>query len=327
MNIFLVTGSAGFIGFHLSRRLLELGHTVIGYDNINDYYDQKLKHMRLDILKEYPKFTFYHNDLCDYGALENAVKDNQVSFIIHLAAQAGVRYSLTHPEKYIESNIIGTFHVLEVCRHCGIKQLMYASSSSVYGNSAEEKLNTDQFTDKPISLYAATKKSNEVLAHVYSDNFKINTLGMRFFTVYGPYGRPDMAYFEFTRKLYGEEEIEIYNYGNQYRDFTYIDDLIDGVAGLIRLQELKEINGDYRIYNIGNGNPVKLMRFVNTLEDITGKKAITKFCGKKTGDVERTYADISELQKATGFQPHTDIEEGLRKFHDWYRLYVTEGRV
>lgn len=321
-DTFMVTGSAGFIGFHLSKRLLEMGYTVVGYDNINDYYDQNLKHMRLNILKGYENFSFYHKDLCDYTSLEATVRKHGIRFIIHLAAQAGVRYSLDHPEKYIESNLIGTFNILEVSRHCGIEQLMYASSSSVYGNSSQEVLSTKDFTDSPVSLYAATKKSNELLAHVYSNNFKINTLGMRFFTVYGPYGRPDMAYFSFTKKLYGGEFIEVYNYGNQSRDFTYIDDIVEGIIRLLDKQSKKEVSGDYRIFNIGNGRPVKLMDFIRVLEDITGKTANIKLCDKIKGDVEKTYADIKELSEETGFRPTTKIEDGLRKFHDWYIKYT-----
>ena len=317
-EVFLITGSAGFIGFHLSKRLLDMGYKVIGYDNINDYYDKNLKYLRINLLNGYDNFKFYHNDICDYTSLDKVVMKNQVNFVLHLAAQAGVRYSLTHPEKYIESNIVGTFHILEVCKKYGIGQLMYASSSSVYGNSTEEKLSTDHMTDSPISLYSATKKSNELFAHVYSDNYKIDTLGMRFFTVYGPYGRPDMAYFKFIEKLYHGEEIEVYNYGNQYRDFTYIDDLIEGIIRLIKLQISKEVNGDYKIYNIGNGNPTKLMDFIQILEKITGKKANIKLCERKQGDVDRTYADISKIRRDTGFCPKIKIEDGLNEFHNWY---------
>lgn len=319
---YLITGSSGFIGFHLAKALLELGYTVIGYDNINDYYDVNLKYMRNDILDKYSKFTFYKKDICNKEELKNVVEKHNIKFIINLAAQAGVRYSLTYPEKYIESNIIGMFNVLEVCKECHVEQLMYASSSSVYGNSNEEILSIDQKTDLPISLYAATKKSNELLSHVYSDNYKINTIGMRFFTVYGPFGRPDMAYFDFAKKIYNNEEIKIFNYGNQYRDFTYIDDIVDGILKLIQLQNFKDRIGEYKIYNIGNGNPVKLMTFVETLENLIGRTAKKQFIDKQVGDVERTYADIKELTNDTSFVAKVNIEEGLKKFLDWYLSYI-----
>lgn len=318
-NAFLITGGAGFIGFHLSKKLLEQGYTVIGYDNLNDYYDTSLKDKRIKILEQNKDYLFYKADVGNYELLEKVVKEHDIQFIVNLAAQAGVRYSLTNPRSYIDSNIIGMFNVLEVCRNCKVKHLLYASSSSVYGSSKEEKFKEDQKVDFPISLYAATKKSNELFAHVYSNNFSINTIGLRFFTVYGPYGRPDMAYYGFTEKILRGDTIDVYNYGNQYRDFTYIDDLIDGIDKIIHIEMKKDINGYYEIFNIGNGKPVKLMDFINNLEKVIGKKAKLNFTEKVIGDVEKTFADISMLHKLTGYQPNTSINEGLQKFYTWYK--------
>ena len=275
MDTVLLTGSAGFIGFHVAKELLVLGHKVIGYDSVNDYYDTGIKESRIAALNEFPDFVFYRADICDEKALELVMeKYPDINRIIHLAAQAGVRYSLICPEKYIETNIVGTFRILELCRKHGIDSLMYASSSSVYGDAEQELLNTDLRTDKPISLYAATKKSDEILAYTYCNNYGINAVGMRFFTVYGPYGRPDMAYFGFTEKILRDEPIEVYNFGEQYRDFTYIDDLLIGIMGIYRYQtSLEGKLGDYRIFNIGNGNPVKLMDFIEAIEQVIGKTA------------------------------------------------------
>lgn len=326
MDSFLITGSAGFIGFHLANALLEKGYTVIGYDNINGYYDTQLKYERLNVLSTYDNFIFYEKDLKDYNSLEGVISTHHIKFVIHLAAQAGVRYSITDPQTYIDSNIIGTFNVLEVCRNCNVEQLMYASSSSVYGNSSEVKLCEEQKVDAPISLYAATKKSNELLAHAYSNNYKFNTIGLRFFTVYGPYGRPDMAYFHFMEKILSGNVIKVYNYGNQYRDFTYIDDLIDGIMRLIEVQKQKEKIGEYKIYNIGNGNPVGLKDFIHVIEEVVGKKAKVEYIERMTGDVDKTYADITLLKSITGYCPKTNIEEGIRKFYDWYLKY-NKGKV
>lgn len=322
MYTLLITGSAGFIGFHLSKTLLDSGYAVVGYDNMNDYYDPSLKWTRTDILKAYDNFTFYEADICNESALEKVAATHHIDCIIHLAAQAGVRYSLICPEKYIETNIVGTFRILELCRKHKIKRLMYASSSSVYGDAAEEKLGLSLKTDSPISLYAATKKSDEVLVYTYCNNYKLNAVGMRFFTVYGPFGRPDMAYYKFTDKILNNQTIEVFNYGKQYRDFTYIDDLIDGIIGIFHYQQnLADELGDYKIYNIGNGNPVELMTFIKTIEMTIGKEAPKVMCEKRTGDVERTYADISELQKICNYHPKTSIEQGIKNFYDWYKEY------
>lgn len=318
----LVTGSAGFIGFHVSKALLEQGYKVIGYDNMNGYYDVSLKESRVHILKNYKDFVFYRGDICDAVFLEELAKKHEINRIIHLAAQAGVRYSLICPEKYVQSNIVGTFQILELCRKFHISDLMFASSSSVYGNSAERKLTLETRTDAPVSLYAATKKSDELLAYVYSDNFKINIAGMRFFTVYGPYGRPDMAYFNFTEKILRGETIEVFNYGKQYRDFTYIDDLLQGILGIFHYQDkIQAGSGDYRIFNIGNGNPVELLAFIETLEQVIGREGVKKLCEGRTGDVAGTYADISEIQKICDYHPKTTLKQGLEKFYAWYTRY------
>lgn len=323
MDTILFTGSAGFIGFHTAKELLKTGHTVIGYDNLNDYYDIRLKESRIAILKEFPGFIFYHADICDEASLEKVMKKHpDINRILHFAAQAGVRYSLICPEKYIQTNIVGTFRILELCRKYRISKLMFASSSSVYGDSEQELLHLGLQTDKPISLYAATKKSDEVLAHVYSNNYGLNAVGMRFFTVYGPYGRPDMAYFSFTEKILQDEPIELYNFGEQYRDFTYIDDLLSGIMGIYQYQSaLPEHASDYRIFNIGNGNPVKLMTFLETIEQVIGKEAKKTFGERRTGDVTGTYADISALQEICDYVPKTSLQDGLREFYNWYQNY------
>lgn len=322
METILVTGSSGFIGFYVSRALLEQGYSVVGYDNMNDYYDVRLKKMRTDILIGYKNFIFYEADICDEAKLEEVAAMHHIDYIIHLAAQAGVRYSLTCPEKYIETNIVGTFRILELCRRHQVSYLMYASSSSVYGDAEEEKLRIDLKTDSPISLYAATKKSDEVLVHAYCNNFGINGIGMRFFTVYGPMGRPDMAYWKFVDKICHDEPIEVFNYGKQYRDFTYIDDLMDGVTGLFSYcQKLQRGAGIYEIYNIGSGNPVELMKFIESIEEVVGKEAYKVMCEKRTGDVVKTYADIADIQKICSFCPATHIKDGLEKFYCWYKEY------
>lgn len=322
MDEILVTGSCGFIGFYVSKALLDLGYGVVGYDNMDDYYDVRLKKARLEILKSYKKFIFYEANICDAFSLEQVASLHNFEVVIHLAAQAGVRYSLLCPEKYIETNIVGTFQVLELCRKHKIGYLMYASSSSVYGDTKINKLSLDLKTDSPISLYAATKKSDEVLVHVYCNNFGLNAIGMRFFTVYGPLGRPDMAYYKFVDKILCGEPIQVYNFGKQYRDFTYIDDLVDGIIKLfIHGMKLQCNKGIYECYNLGSGNPVELMVFIETLEEIVGKKAIKQMCEKRIGDVEKTYADISDIQGVCDFYPKTCIKEGLEKFYNWYKEY------
>ncbi len=323
METILITGSAGFIGFYTAKALLEQGNIVIGYDNMNDYYDTGLKRMRTDILMKYSGFAFYEADICDVVKLEEVANTYSIDIVIHLAAQAGVRYSLTCPEKYIETNIVGTFRILELCRKYCINRFMYASSSSVYGQSEEKKLRIGLKTDFPVSLYAATKKSDEVIVYTYCNNFGINGIGMRFFTVYGPMGRPDMAYWKFVDKIFHNEPIEVFNYGNQYRDFTYIDDLLEGIMGLFSYcQKLKKEAGFYEIYNIGSGKSIKLMKFISIIEKIVGKEADKVMCEKRTGDVEQTYADITDIQKVCNFYPRTCIEDGLKKFYDWYKGYI-----
>lgn len=322
MEEVLITGGAGFIGFHVAKKLLELNYGVVCYDDMNDYYDVELKKKRVDILKENNNFSFYKADICDRDSLESLISNHNIVHVIHLAAQAGVRYSLVCPEKYIETNIRGTFEILELCRKHHIYNLMFASSSSVYGDAQEEKLNLGLNTDKPISLYAATKKCDELLAYTYCNNYKINAVGMRFFTVYGPYGRPDMAYYKFTDKIEKGEIIEIYNYGKQYRDFTYIDDLITGIIGIFYYQrKFNNGKGDYKIYNIGSSSPVELMTFIQILEEVIGKKARKIMCDKRIGDVEKTYADISALQEICNYKPKTNIRDGLQAFYNWYKEY------
>ncbi len=321
METVFITGSAGFIGFYVAKALLEQGYSVVGYDNLDDYYDIRLKRTRINLLEQYEKFVFYEADICDDDKLEEAANIHSIDYVIHLAAQAGVRYSLTCPEKYIETNIVGTFRILELCRRHQISHLMYASSSSVYGEAEEEKLRVDLKTDAPVSLYAATKKSDEVLVHTYCNNFGINGLGMRFFTVYGPLGRPDMAYWKFADKILCNEPIKVFNYGKQYRDFTYIDDLVDGVLGLFSHFKRLPQKGSYELYNIGSGNPVELMTFIKTIEEVIGKEARKIMCEKRTGDVEKTYADITEIQRVCAFCPRTNIKDGLERFYNWYREY------
>lgn len=324
METVLVTGSSGFIGFYVAKELLSLGYVVVGYDNMNDYYDISLKKIRTNLLKEYEKFVFYEADICNEEILEKVAEEYHIDFVIHLAAQAGVRYSLICPEKYIETNIVGTFRILELCRKHKINRLMYASSSSVYGEAEAERLGTDLNTDFPISLYAATKKSDEVLVYTYCNNYGLNGIGMRFFTAYGPMGRPDMAYWKFVDKIVHDEPIEVFNYGKQYRDFTYIDDLVDGIIKLFFHSQKQENElGVYEIYNIGSGNPVELMKFIETIEDVVGKKANKIMCEKRTGDVEKTYADLSEIQRICAFHPKTGIKEGLQNFYVWYEKFYS----
>ena len=318
----LVTGSAGFIGFHLSKRILDDGGEVIGFDNINDYYDVKLKESRLEILGKYEKFTFIKGNLADKSAVENLFITYKPDIVVNLAAQAGVRYSIENPDVYIESNIIGFYNILEACRNYKTEHLIYASSSSVYGNQKKTPFSTDDNVDHPISLYAATKKSNELMAFTYSHLYDIPSTGLRFFTVYGPYGRPDMAYFSFTQKILRGDKIKIFNNGDMYRDFTYVDDIVQGIMNMLLNPPAPDENGDRaKVYNIGNNNPEKLMCFIETLEKAIGKTAEKEFLPMQPGDVYQTYADVSELQKDFDFKPSTSVEDGLHRFAKWYFEY------
>lgn len=330
---YLITGVAGFIGFHLAKRLLDEDCFVIGLDNLNDYYDVNLKKDRLNIIKQCNKFKFYYADLQDKQALEKIFKENRIDIVVNLAAQAGVRYSLTNPEAYIQSNIVGYLNILEMCRHNKIEHLIYASSSSVYGMNVKMPFSVHDNVDHPVSLYAATKKSNELMAHTYSHLYNLPTTGLRFFTVYGPWGRPDMALFLFTDAILNDKPIKVFNYGKMKRDFTYIDDIIEGVVRILNNPPHPNPNWDkekadpgtssapYKVYNIGNNKPVELMEFIETLEKKLGKKAKKEFLPLQDGDVPETYADIDDLVKDFGFKPNTTIDEGIEKFVEWYREY------
>ncbi|MCU4157355.1 NAD-dependent epimerase [Carboxylicivirga sp. A043] len=319
----LVTGAAGFIGFHLCQQLLDSGCNIIGIDSINSYYSTKLKEDRLKELNQHTQFRFIKLDICDKPKLDQLFKDEQFDYVFNLAAQAGVRYSIEQPYKYIDSNLIGFINILEACRHFPVKHLIYASSSSVYGNSENIPFSTEESCNEPVSLYAATKKSNEMMAHSYAHLYKIPVTGLRFFTVYGPYGRPDMAYFSFTNKIVNNEPIQVYNNGDLMRDFTYVDDIVQAIEKLIDLpfDTPEEKEKPYRIFNIGNNRPVKLMDFITTLEKHLGMAAIKDYRPMQNGDVYQTYADISDLEQRIGFKPSTSINEGLKKFIDWYKHY------
>lgn len=322
MKKILITGAAGFIGFHLSKTLLNQNCSIVGYDNLNDYYDVRLKQDRLAQLLSYENFTFIEGDLVDKEMLEIQFKGQSFDMVINLAAQAGVRYSIENPETYIQSNIIGFFNVLECCRHYPVKHLIYASSSSVYGANKKIPFSTEDKVDHPVSLYAATKKSNELLAYSYSKLYDIPATGLRFFTVYGPYGRPDMAYFSFTKAIIEGQPIKIFNHGDMYRDFTYIDDIVEGIIKLMpHIPTPDENNARYKVYNIGNNQPEKLMDFVQTLEVCIGKEAKKEFCPMQPGDVYQTYADVADMMEEVGFKPSTSIQEGLLHFVDWYQSY------
>lgn len=330
---YLITGAAGFIGFHLSKRLLTQGKSVVGIDNLNDYYDVNLKKTRLRELEENSEFTFYKLDLVDREGVENLFSENKFDYVVNLAAQAGVRYSLTNPHAYIDCNIVGFLNILEGCRHNDVKHLVFASSSSVYGANTKMPFSVHHNVDHPVSLYAATKKSNELMAHTYSSLYKLPCTGIRFFTVYGPLGRPDMALFLFTRAILENKPIDVFNHGKMKRDFTYIDDIVEGVVRLIdKVPEPDpDWNGDnpdsatsyapYRIYNIGNNNPVELMKFIEVLENCLGKKAKKNLLPIQPGDVPETYAEVDDLAEDVGFKPATPIEEGIKKFVEWYREY------
>ena len=329
----LITGAAGFIGFHLSRRLLERGDNVVGLDNLNDYYDVNLKHDRLKQLEGREGFRFVRMDLEERDAIAKLFSDERFDVVVNLAAQAGVRYSLENPYAYIESNIVGFINILEGCRHNNVKHLVYASSSSVYGANTKMPFSTHHNVDHPVSLYAATKKANELMAHTYSSLYNIPCTGLRFFTVYGPWGRPDMALFLFTKAILEDRPIDVFNYGKMRRDFTYVDDIVEGVVRVIdKIPEPdSNWNGNnpdsatsyapYKLYNIGNNNPVELMRFIEVLEDCLGRKAKRNLMPIQPGDVPATYADVDDLIKDVGFKPETSIEDGIKSFVEWYREY------
>ncbi len=318
----LVTGAAGFIGFHLSKRLLEQGNTVIGLDNLNDYYDVSLKTDRLAELKPFPNFKFYPLDLADRGGMENLFTQESFEIVAHLGAQAGVRYSLKNPHAYVDSNLVGFMNILEGCRHSNIKHLVYASSSSVYGANQKIPFSVEDNVDHPVSLYAATKKANELMAHTYSHLYKIPTTGLRFFTVYGPWGRPDMAMFIFTKAILEGQPINVFNSGKMQRDFTYINDVVEGIVRLLEhIPQAEQSAAPYKVYNIGNNQPIELMRLIEVLEDCLGQKAIKNLCPMQPGDVPMTYADVDALIQDVGFSPNTPIEVGVEHFVNWYLSY------
>lgn len=319
---YLVTGAAGFIGFFLSKALLEKGATVVGFDNLNDYYDVSLKEHRLSILKEYGRFTFVKGDLSDKDAVFKVFEDYNPYVVVNLAAQAGVRYSIENPDAYIQSNIVGFFNILEACRHYPVEHLVYASSSSVYGGNKKVPFSTEDKVDNPVSLYAATKKSNELMAYSYSKLYGIKSTGLRFFTVYGPMGRPDMAAFLFANAIMQDKPIKVFNNGDMRRDFTYVDDIIEGVMDIIPNPPKPDEHGvNYKVYNIGNNSPEDLMTFIGTLEKALGKEAKKEFLPMQPGDVPQTYADVTELMKDFGFKPDTSIEVGLDRFAKWFKEY------
>lgn len=329
----LVTGAAGFIGFHLCKRLLERGDSVLGLDNLNPYYDVRLKEARLAQLQPHARFQFAKLDLEDRAGLETLFAAHRCSRVVHLAAQAGVRYSLTHPHAYTSSNVEGFLNILEGCRHTSVEHLVYASTSSVYGGNTRMPFSVHDNVDHPVSMYAATKKANELMAHCYAHLYRIPCTGLRFFTVYGPWGRPDMALFLFTKAILEGRPIEVFNHGKMQRDFTYVDDIVEGVVRVLDrpAEPDTEWTGDhpdpsassapYRLYNIGNHQPVELMRFIEVLEETLGKKADKKFLPIQAGDVPATYADVADLTRDVGFRPATPIEVGIKHFVNWYREY------
>lgn len=319
---YLITGGAGFIGFFLSKRLLEAGAIVIGFDNMNDYYEVSLKEERLSILEKYEKYTFVKGDLADKAAVEALFTEYHPQVVVNLGAQAGVRYSIDNPGAYIQSNIVGFFNILEGCRQYPVEHLVYASSSSVYGGNTKVPFCVEDQVDRPVSLYAATKKSNELMAYSYSKLYGIKLTGLRFFTVYGPMGRPDMAYFKFARKIMNEETIQIYNNGDMYRDFTYIDDIVTGVQDILcNPPKQDDLGAYYKIYNIGNNKPEKLMDYIAALEKCLGREAKKEYLPMQPGDVYQTYADVTDLMHDFQFKPDTSIEEGLGKFTEWFLPY------
>lgn len=319
---YLITGAAGFIGFHLSEGLLKAGETVIGFDNMNDYYDPRLKEARLKLLQKYDQFSFVRGDLADREAVMALFAKKQPQFVVNLAAQAGVRYSIDHPESYIQSNLVGFFHILEACRRYPVKHLLFASSSSVYGGNEKVPFSTKDRVDHPVSLYAATKKSNELMAYAYSSLYQMPVTGLRFFTVYGPFGRPDMAYFKFTQKILAGQPIQVYNHGDMYRDFTYVGDIVRGMEKMLTVPPPPDRQGtQYKIYNIGNNKPEKLLYFIEVLEECLGRKAIKELLPMQPGDVYQTYAEVDDLINDFDFKPQTGIVQGLKAFTDWYQDY------
>ena len=333
MEKILVTGCAGFIGFHVAEGLLAQGHSVVGLDNLSDYYDVNLKRARLARLEGRASFHFFKVGLEDRDRVARLFQAERFDCVIHLAAQAGVRYSLTHPHAYTQANLVGFTHILEGCRHHAVKHLVFASSSSVYGANTRMPFSVRDNVDHPVSLYAATKKANELMAHAYSYIYRLPCTGLRFFTVYGPWGRPDMALFKFTRAILEGQPIDVYNYGKMRRDFTYIDDVAEGVTRIMERVPQPDPNwssekpdcgsssGPYRIYNIGNHNPVELSYFIEVLERKLGKKAEQNLLPLQDGDVPATYADVEDLARDVGFRPATPIEVGISRFVDWYREY------
>ena len=318
----LVTGVAGFIGYHLAQRLLAEGDQVYGIDNLNDYYDVSLKKARLAQLQPQPGFSFQYLDLSDRAGMTSLFETNPFDCVVNLAAQAGVRYSLVNPHAYTDSNLAGFINLLEGCRHHHVQHLVYASSSSVYGANRKVPFATSDNVDHPISLYAATKKANELMAYTYSHLYQIPTTGLRFFTVYGPLGRPDMAYFKFVKAIKAGQPIDVYNHGDMQRDFTYIDDVIEGVVRVMRRAPVSvEANAPYKLYNIGNNRPVSLARFIEVVETAVGQTAQKNFLPMQPGDVPITYADVDDLIRDVGFKPTTPIETGMARFVEWYEAY------
>ena len=335
----LVTGAAGFIGSHVAQQLLDRGDEVIGIDNLNDYYDPTLKEARLGRLTPHPRFEFLRIDIADREAMERLFSQRKPSRVVHLAAQAGVRHSLTNPHVYIDANVRGFLHILEGCRHNGVEHLVYASTSSVYGANTRQPFSEHDSVDHPLSLYAATKKANELMAHTYSSLYGLPTTGLRFFTVYGPWGRPDMALFKFTRGILAGEPIQVFNEGRMVRDFTYVDDIVEGIVRVLDQAATPDPkwNGDdpdparsyapYRVFNIGNNRPVELLEYISVLEECLGRKAVLELLPMQPGDVPATMADVSELERAVGFRPATSVKEGVRRFVDWYCRYYGVDRA
>ena len=332
----LVTGAAGFIGFHTSKRLLEEGHDIIGLDNVNDYYSVELKNSRLDILNKFEKFKLYRDDLADNEAVAGLFKKEQPQRVIHLGAQAGVRYSLDHPHAYIQSNVVGTLNILEGCRHNKVEHLVFASTSSVYGLNAKYPFSVGDSVNHPVSLYGATKKDNELMAHSYAHLYNLPVTGLRFFTVYGPWGRPDMALFIFTKNIREGKPIDVFNRGDMIRDFTYVDDIVEGVVRVVMKVPEPNSNWDgtrpdpgsspapYRIYNIGSNSPVKLMDFIKEIEKNLGKKAEMNMMPFQLGDFYKSHADVSSLMEDFGYKPKFNIQIGVKNFVEWYTSYYSK---